>query len=82
VRLGLIDIDGLHDPGILLPDDAAEEAECAHSQPRAERACGYAEEVSPLITEGDSPFANPTAARPADDLARTISRPGLLVSEC
>jgi hypothetical protein len=82
VRLRVVDVDGLHEPGTPMPDEDDEEAARAYRQARAERACGYAEEVLPLLTKTGFTLRKPDGtAASADDLAQTISGPGLLVSD-
>jgi hypothetical protein len=83
VRLRLADVDGAHEPGIPKPDeDDDEEAERARCQALAERACGYAGEVLPLLAKARFILRKPDGgAASADDLVQTISDRGLLVSD-
>ena len=82
VRLMLVDIDGPDEPDNPLPDEDDEDAERTCRQDRAERARGYAKEVLPLLATAGLSLRNvdgTTAS--ADDLAKTTSGPGLLVSD-
>lgn len=83
VHLGLIDVDGFHEWETLIPeqgDQAAEDAERAYRQGRAERARGYAEEVLPLVTKAGFALRTPDGTTACSgDLVQSIAGPGTLL---